>query len=344
MGRDNRFIMALFGALAKGRVRDVPVTVMPRGMRAIVYERYGPPEVLEVRELPSPAPLAGEVLISVRAAALNPKDSLIRKGKFRRVTGTRFPRRLGYDVSGVVRAVGEGVTRLRAGDEVFGMKNGWAGGTVAEEVCVLERELAVKPKGLSFEDAAAIPLAGLTALQALRDEGRVQPGQRVLINGGSGGVGVFGIQVARALGAHVTTTSSARNLELCRSLGAQEAWDYAVQPGLADGAGWDVFFDVFGNRSFGQARRALGPKGTYVSTVPGAPLVVLHFATRFLSRRARQVVVKSNTRDLEQLAKWVEAGSLRAVIDRVVALDEVAAGQAHLETKRARGKVVVRVT
>jgi NADPH:quinone reductase-like Zn-dependent oxidoreductase len=310
-------------------------------MRAIVYERYGPPEVLEVRELPSPLPAAGEVLVSVHAAALNPKDSLIRKGKFRRVTGNRFPRGLGYDLSGVVRAVGPGVTRLRAGDEVFGMKNGWAGGTVADEVCAPEGELALKPKGLSFEDAAALPLAGLTALQALRDEGRVQPGQRVLIHGASGGVGVFAIQVARALGAHVTTTSSARNLELCRSLGAQETWDYTQQTGLSDGAGWDVFFDVFGNRSFGQVRRALGPKGTYVSTVPGAQTVVLHFATRFLSRRARLVVVKSNTRDLEQLAQWVEAGSLRAVIDRVVPFTEAAAAQAHVETRRARGKVVI---
>jgi NADPH:quinone reductase-like Zn-dependent oxidoreductase len=310
-------------------------------MRAIVYERYGPPEVLEVRDLPSPIPAAGEVLVSVRAAALNPKDSLIRKGKFRRVTGSRFPRGLGYDVSGVVRAVGSAVKRLKVGDEVFGMKNGWAGGTVAQEVCLLESELALNPGGLSFEDAAAIPLAGLTALQALRDEGRLQPGQRVLIHGGSGGVGVFAIQVARALGAHVTTTSSARNLELCRSLGAQDAWDYTQHTGLAGGSRWDVFFDVFGNRSFGEVRGALGRKGTYVSTIPGPQLVVLHFATRFLSRRARLVVVKSNTRDLEQLAQWVEAGTLRAVIDRVVPLTEAAAAQGHVETRRARGKVVV---
>ena len=310
-------------------------------MRAIVYERYGPPEVLELRKIPSPTPARGEVLVSVRAAALNPKDSLIRKGKFRSVTGARFPRGLGYDVSGVVRAVGSGVTRLRVGDEVFGMKNGWAGGTVAEEVCALESELALKPKELPWDDAAAIPLAGLTALQALRDEARLKRGQRVLINGGSGGVGVFAIQVARALGAHVTTISSARNLELCRTLGAQDAWDYAQQTGTSEGAGWDVFFDVFGNRSFGQVRTALAPKGTYVSTVPALQTVVLHFATRFLSRRARLVVVKSNTRDLEQLAQWVEAGSLRAMIDRVVPLSETAAAQAHIETKRARGKVVV---
>jgi NADPH:quinone reductase-like Zn-dependent oxidoreductase len=312
-------------------------------MRAIVYERYGSPEVLEVRELPSPAPGAGEVLVRVRAAALNPKDSLVRKGKFRRITGKRFPKVLGYDVAGVVSALGPGVTRLKVGAEVFGMKQAWAGGTVAEEVCLLEDELSLKPAGIGFEDAAALPLAALTALQALRDEGRVKPGQRVLINGGSGGVGVFAIQVARALGAHVTTTSSARNLEFCRALGAHETWDYTKQTGLEPGANWDVFFDVFGNRSFGKVRGALGPKGTYVSTVPAPATVFLHLATRFFAKRARLVVVKSNSRDLAQLTKWVDAGTLKAVVDQVVPLEEVGRGQAHIETKRARGKVVVRV-
>ena len=310
-------------------------------MRAVVYERYGPPEVLELRDLPSPVPRAGEVLVKVRAAALNPKDSLIRKGKFRLVASGRFPRQLGYDVSGVVEVIGKSVTRLAPGDEVFGMKQAWAGGTVAQEVCLFENELAKKPSRLSFEEAAALPLAALTALQALRDEGRLQPGQRVLINGGSGGVGVFAIQVARALGATVTTLSSTRNLELCRSLGAQETWDYATRKDL--GAGWDVFFDVFGNRSFGEARGALSPTGTFVTTVPGAVSGALHLLTAFAPRRARLVVVKSNERDLEQLAKWAEAGQLTPVIDRVVPLSEVASGQAHVETKRARGKVVVRI-
>lgn len=313
-------------------------------MRAIVYERYGPPEVLQVRELPSPVPTSGEVLVRVHAAALNPKDSLVRKGKFRGVTGTRFPRLLGYDVAGVVGALGPGVTRLQVGDEVFGMKQAWAGGTIAEEVCMRTDELALKPSKLSFEDAAALPLAGLTALQALRDEGRVKQGQKVLINGGSGGVGVFAIQLARALGAHVTTLSSARNLELCTSLGAHQAWDYATRNGLDAGAGWDVFFDVFGNRRFAQVRSALSASGTYVSTVPAVNTVVMHVLTRFFARRARLVVVKSNGRDLEQLAQWADAGALSAVVDRVVPLTEVASGQAHVETKRARGKVVVRVT
>lgn len=313
-------------------------------MRAITYERYGPPEVLEVRELPSPIPRAGELLVHVRAAALNPKDSLVRKGKFRRITGSKFPRLLGYDVAGVVGALGPGASRFRVGDEVFGMKQAWAGGTIAEEVCLLEDELAPKPARLTFEEAAALPLAALTSLQSLRDEGRLKPGQRVLINGGSGGVGVFAIQVARALGAHVTTTSSGRNLEFCRSLGANETLDYATQTGMNVGAGWDVFFDVFGNRSFGKVRTALSPTGTYVSTVPGLDTVLLHGLTRFFGRRARLIVVKSNRRDLEQISKWVDARVLEPVIDQIVPLEEVPRGQAHVETKRARGKVVVRVS
>ncbi len=154
---------------------------------------------------------------------------------------------------------------------------------------------------------------------------------------------MFAIQLARALGAHVTTTSSARNLELCRSLGAHEAWDYAAKNGLESGAGWDVFFDVFGNRRFCQVRSSLSPSGTYVSTVPAVNTVVMHGLTSFFARRARLVVVKSNAIDLEQLAQWVAAGTLCAVVDRVVPFTEVGSGQAHVETKRARGKVVVRV-
>jgi NADPH:quinone reductase-like Zn-dependent oxidoreductase len=316
---------------------------LSRVMRGIVYERYGPPEVLEVRELARPVPGPGEVLVDVSAAALNPKDSLVRKGRFRLVTGQRFPRRLGYDFAGVVHSLGPGVTGLAPGAPVFGMLNGWAGGTVAEQVCVPQRELARKPERLDFEQAAALPLAALTALQALRDEAQLQPGQRVLINGASGGVGVVAIQVARLLGARVTTTSSARNLELCRSLGAHEAWDYAAREAFAPGGGFDVIFDVFGNRSFSRARPALAARGTYVTTVPGAAAVALHLLTRWLPRRARLVVVRSNRADLEQLARAAGEGALVPVIDRVVPLEETAAGQAHVETRRARGKVVVRV-
>lgn len=312
-------------------------------MRAIVYERYGSPEVLEVRAVPAPVPGPGQVLVAVRAAGLNPKDSFVRKGRFARVTGRRFPRRLGYDFAGVVSALGEGVKAVRLGDEVFGMLNGWDAGAVADEVCVPVDELAAKPPRLSFVEAASMPLASLTALQALRDEGRLRPGMKVLLHGASGGVGVHAIQLARLLGAHVTTTSSPRNFELCRELGAHETRDYATASELQPGSAWDVFFDVFGNRSFPQVRAALAAHGRYVSTVPSTRIVVQQLVTRVLPRKARLVMVRSNHGDLAQVAEWVAAGRLAPVVDRVFPLAETAQAQAHIETKRTRGKVVVRL-
>jgi NADPH:quinone reductase-like Zn-dependent oxidoreductase len=312
-------------------------------MRAIVYDTYGPPEVLESRLVPSPEPGPGQVRVRVRAAGLNPKDSLLRRGKLRRLAGDHFPRRVGFDVAGVVNALGPGVTRFRPGDEVFGMKNGWDGGTVAEEVCLDVDELTFKPARLGFEEAAAVPLAALTALQALRDHGVLTAGQRLLIHGASGGVGLFAIQLARLMGAQVTTTSSARNLELCTLLGAHHAWDYSKQTGLEPGCQWDVFFDVFGNRNFGAVRPVLKPRGIYVSTVPSIRLVMQQGLSWLSAKRARLVVVNSNRADLERLGQWLQDGGVRPVIDRVLPLTQVAEGQAHVETKRARGKVVIRV-
>ncbi|MCA2979480.1 MAG: NAD(P)-dependent alcohol dehydrogenase [Myxococcaceae bacterium] len=313
-------------------------------MRAIVYERFGGPDVLEQRLLPAPVPRAGEVLVRVKAAALNPKDSFVRKGRFAWLSGRRFPRLLGYDVSGVVEVVGPGGSRFIVGDAVFGMRNGFDGGTVAEFVTVRADELAKKPARVSFEEAAAAPLAYLTALQALRDCGGLREGGEVLVHGASGGVGVFAVQVARRLGARVTTTSSARNFELLKGLGAAETLDYAADDGLGPGRAWDVCFDVFGNRSFARAKAALAPRGVYVSTVPSPANILTDLTTRFRrGRRGRLVVVRSNAEDLEHLAAELEAGTVRAVIDRVVPLAETAAAQAHIETKRARGKVVIRV-
>lgn len=313
-------------------------------MRAIVYDRYGPPEVLEERELPSPVPGPSQVLVRVKAAALNPKDSLIRKGKFKAATGAAFPKLIGSDVSGVVEAVGAGVSTLRPGDEVFGMRNGFRGVTLAELAVLEADELAPKPKTLSFEEAAALPLTTLTALQALRDLGHVTKGSRVLLHGASGGVGVVAVQVAKALGATVTTTSSERNLELLRGLGADETLDYTKDPGLTRGRDWSCVFDIFGNLRFSKVKASLAPRGVYVTTVPALRNVVDDVRTRWLPfKRARLVVVKGNRADLEVVAALVAEGKLRPVIDRVLPLSETAAAMAHVETKRARGKVVLRV-
>lgn len=312
-------------------------------MRRVEYDRFGDASVLRLRDAPTPIPGDGELRVRVHAAALNPKDVLLRKGRMQWLAGRSFPRTTGYDFAGEVDAVGPEVTGYAVGDRVFGMLPGQAGGSIAEELVAPARCVARMPEGLTFEECAGVPLAALTALQALRDCGRVKHDDRVLINGASGGVGVFAIQVARTLGARVTTLSSARNLELCRSLGASEALDYAEARPFDPPPRWDCVFDVFGNRSFAAVRPALTPLGTYVTTVPSARNVVDHVRTAVGFPRARLVVVESNGEDLARLAHWLSQGIIKPVVDRVFALDEVADAQRYIETKRARGKVIVRV-
>lgn len=316
-------------------------------MRAIIYERYGAPSVLklgEVAQPPTPGP--GQVLIKVAASAINPKDCLVRKGKFRRITGQRFPRVPGYDFAGWVDYLGQGVTGVAPGDEVFGMLNGWVGGTSAEYILAPADELALKPASLDMIEAASLPLAGMTALQALRDLGQVSPGQRVCINGASGGVGTLAVQIARALGAHVTAVCSQRNEALVRRLGAQEVIDYQVSElskSRALDARFDCIFDVFGNQNLSRLREVLRKPGVYITTVPNARSAFKEVTTRWMAQQERLVVVRSNRADLEQLRRWVDEGALMAVIDRRYGLEEAAQAHEYIETKRARGKVVLSV-
>jgi len=315
-------------------------------MKVVEYDCYGDPSVLVVRERPDPVARPGRVVVRVRAAALNPKDVLTRNGKLRLFAGGRFPKRVGYDWAGEIAELGRGVTGLAVGDAVFGMIQAWTAGACGELVEVLPDELARKPAGLDWEHAAALPLASLTALQALRDLGELVPGQRVLIHGASGGVGVHAVQIARVLGAHVTTLTSAAAVELVRSLGADETIDRATwraTPPSALAGAFDVVFDVFGNRTFDEVRPLLTARGTFVSTVPKLHVVLSRFRTAFTRPRARLVVVRSRRTDLEWLAALSERGRLRAVIDRVLPLADIAEAQRYLATRRARGKVVIRV-
>jgi NADPH:quinone reductase-like Zn-dependent oxidoreductase len=282
------------------------------------------------------------VLIAVRAAALNPKDVLTRKGKYRWLSGTGFPRGTGLDWAGEVLAIGPEVTQARIGDAVYGMANGWAGGTVAERFVALERECAPMPLGLTFEEAASLPLAGQTALQALRDLGEVRTGSQVLILGASGGVGVHGVQIARALGARVTASASAANLPRLRDLGATEVIDYRAEDPL-DGGPYDLVFDAFGNRRFMDAQPALAERATFVTTIPSARIVLERLRTFASDQRARLVVVHSRREDLLALGRLVEAGLVRPVLDSVYPLDRIAQGHARLETRRVSGKVIIRI-
>jgi len=313
-------------------------------VKAVQFDRYGAPEVMTCREVPQPVCGPGELLVRVHAAGVNPKDCLVRKGKFRWFTGRHFPLGLGHDFAGTVEAAGHQVDAFQAGDAVYGMTNGWKGRTYAEFVAVRASEAALKPQTLGFEAAAAAPLAAQTALQALRDIGRTTGGQRVLINGASGGVGTFAVQIASLLGAHVTAVCSGRNADMVRQLGAHAVIDYTRGDLRQLSAPVDVFFDVFGNCRFPDTRMMIKPKGRFITTVPGAPILQWDLMSRLSGGpQARLVVVKSRAADLQAISAWIATGRLSPVVDRIFPLEAVREAHAYIETKRARGKVVLRV-
>lgn len=319
-------------------MRDAPQTMM----KAVLIHRFGPPDVMAFGELPLPSVGNDDVLIRLSAAGVNPKDVLVRKGKFRWFTGRRFPMQMGYDFSGVVVKRGKYIRHLNLGDYVFGMVNGWRGGTYAEYVRAKADECAAVPPRLKPDEAASLPLAGQTALQALRDIGRIRPGHRLIINGASGGVGTLAIQLAKILGATVTAVSSDRNQRLCTSLGADRVFDYAETDLASLSDEFDIFFDVFGNQSFGRVRHLLAPDGVYITTVPGGRILWDRSWTRFFSsRKAHLVVVVSRAEDIAYLGELVDYGQLRPVVDRRYALTDAADAHVYIETKRARGKVIL---
>lgn len=322
---------------------DVPPT-----MRAAVITGYGGAEVLDVQQIPVPSIDAAGVLVRVEWAAANPKDVFIRKGRFKTLTGRRFPIVLGSDFAGTVAGTGPDVTHVQPGDAVWGMIQGWRGGAQAEYVAVRGFEVARRPPSLTAEQAAGVPLAALTALQSLRDLGRLKPGGRVLVNGASGGVGTFAVQIAHLLGAHVTAVCQAHNHDLVRGLGADGAIDYKQQAILDLDDRFDLFFDVFGNYSFGRVRHLLRRGGRYITTVPNftnyREALLRHPGGPGLpGKKAAVVVVQANHADLETVGQWVEAGHLRAVIDATYALADIQQVHAHLGRKRTRGKVLIQV-
>ncbi|GAA3920634.1 NAD(P)-dependent alcohol dehydrogenase [Actinoplanes auranticolor] len=324
-------------------------------MKAIVHDRYGPPDVLRYADIDKPVPTANEVLVRVRAASVNARDWHTMRGDpylARLAFGLRAPkvRTLGTDFAGVVEAVGGDVTRLRVGDEVYGEVRA----AFAEYVSVRDDLVDRKPANLTFEQAAALPLAANTALMGLRDVARVQPGQRVLINGASGGVGTFAVQLAKSYGAHVTGVCSTRNAELVRSLGADHVVDYTRDDFTRDGRRYDVVFDLVGNRSLGDLRRAFTPTGTLVlsggGVSEGGSLVGpigLVVKGRLLARFVRHRVVILDTApseaNLATLRELAEAGTLTPVIDRSHPLSETAEAIRYVEQEHARAKVVLTV-
>ena len=321
-------------------------------MKAVVRNTYGSPDVLEVQEIEKPDLADDCVLVRVRAAAINPADWYGMTGRpyvGRVAMGLRKPkeRLLGVDFAGTVEAIGKDVTGFQPGDEVFGGRNG----ALAEYVCV-RNAIAPKPANLTFEEAAAVPVAAITALQGLRDKGQMQPGQKVLINGASGGVGTFAVQIARALGAEVTGVGSTRNVDIARSLGADHVIDYTQEDFTRSDRRYDLMLDIAGNRSWSEYKRVLNPKATVV--IVGAPkgsrllgplshVVKVRLAALGSSRKVVFFIAKLDKPDLAVLRELLEAGKVTPVIDRRYELSEVADAFRYLGEGHAQGKIVVNV-
>ena len=322
-------------------------------MKAIVHETYGSPDVLQLRDVPKPVVDDVSVLVRVRAASVNAADWHIMRGLpylLRMSSGLRKPKRIvaGVDMAGHVEAVGKNVSQFRPGDEVFGQR----GGAFAEYVCAAENKFAPKPANLTFEQAAAVPMAGFTALQGLRDKGQIQPGQSVLINGAAGGVGTFAVQIAKTFGAHVTGVCSTKNVDTVRSIGADQVIDYRREDFTRSGQRYDLILDVASTHPLSDCRRALGANGilVMVGAADGRrmrPFLARLLASIVLSRFGRQKMLPFLARfrkeDLTVLTALIEAGKLTPVIDRTYPLSETAAAIRYLEEGHPRGKVVITV-
>jgi NADPH:quinone reductase-like Zn-dependent oxidoreductase len=323
-------------------------------MKAVVYRCYGSPEVLKVEQIEKPTPADNEVLVKVRAASINPLEWHYMRGTpylMRAEAGMGFPQdpRLGVDFSGTVEEVGKSVTKFKPGDEVFGGRDGALG----EYVVVRESASIVpKPTNLTFEQAASIPIAAVTALQGLRDIGKVHAGQKVLINGASGGVGTFAVQIAKSYGAEVTGVCSTRNVDLVKSLGADHVIDYTREDFTQGTQHYDVIFDAVGNHSLSEYRRVMRPQGIFVivggpSTDPWiGPLIVplkAKLLAPFVSQKFEFFLADINPQDLQALAGMAQSGTLTPVIDKTYPMSDIQAAMRYLETGHARGKVAVQV-
>src|SRR6266436_3028101 len=320
-------------------------------MKAIIYDNAGPPGALKLADIEKPTAGDDEVLIKVRAASVNPFDSALLRHPFLRrilsVLSKQKSTRPGRDVAGQVETVGRSVTQFNPGDAVFGL----CGGAFAEYACASQSALVMKPDNASFEQAASVPLAGLTALQGLRDKGKIQPGQKILINGAAGGVGTVAVQIAKSFGAEVTGVCSTRNVEMVRSIGADHVIDYTREDFTKSGQHYDLIFDLVANHSFSARRRVLSPKGIYIGAgiigLGGSMVRLLaHQITEllcslFVTQKFVTLMAKISKEDLAILGELIEAGKITPVIDKYYSLSEAPAAIRYLEQGHARGKVVI---
>jgi len=311
-------------------------------LKAVLFRRFGGTEVLEWSDTETPKPKAGEILVRVQASSINAFESDIREGAFKILTGSRFPMIAGHDLAGEVVALGQGVSRFQVGDRVYAMRKAFSGGAHAELAIVPETSVALVPEGVSTEVAGVVPLAALTAWQTLYELGGLESGQRVLINGASGGVGTFAIQLARNGGAEVTGVCSQANADLVRRLGASEVIDYKVQdPTTA--TGFDLVFDAVSKLPFSASKRMLNRGGVWVCTLFSRAFVAARLLVPFGGRKIRLVTVKAKGEQLEQIGALLSEGKLEAVVERTLPITEIAAAQDESASGHVRGKIAITV-
>jgi NADPH:quinone reductase-like Zn-dependent oxidoreductase len=326
----------------KSALENKTIKVVP--MKAIVIDRFGSAEELHSADVAIPVPGKNEVLVHVKAVGINPVDFKVRRGTLFFLSGRDFPKIIGGDFAGEVEDTDSGITAFKAGDPVYGMVNAFRGGAYAEYLRVPVHNIARKPERLTFEVAASMPIAALTALQGLRDKGGMTSGMSVLVNGSSGGVGNFAVQIAKAFETKITGVCSTNNVEFSKELGADEVIDYRKTEINTVDAQFDIVFDAVSNLSVQTAKRLLKKSGTYVCTLPTAGKVIMSLVSSvFGSRKISMVMVKARTADLEMLNEMIEQGRLRPVIDKIFPMNEMAEAHRLIETGHTRGKLVVRI-
>ncbi|ACK72808.1 Alcohol dehydrogenase zinc-binding domain protein [Gloeothece citriformis PCC 7424] len=313
-------------------------------MKAVVINRYGSADVLEYKEVEKPIPAADQVLVKVMASSVNPVDWKIRQGDLQLLSSFGGFPRLGCDFAGVVEAIGNEVKSFKVGDEVYGLANPLSGGAYAEYITISESSMALKPNQATFEQAAAIPVAGLTAFQSLIELGQLQPGYQVLVNGASGGVGTFAVQIAKALYAEVTGVCSGKNREFVLGLGADFVIDYHQEDFTKQVKQYDLILDAVGKSSFQKCQPVLKPQGIYISTLPSVDTFLAIGQTFFFSgQKAKIVLAQPRRQDLNGLSQLIDQSKVKVIIDRVYPLSEIAEAHRYSETGRAVGKIVLSV-
>ena len=311
-------------------------------MKAITINRYGSIDVLEYSEIQEPKITPNQLLVKIHATSVNPIDWKIRQGQLQLLSGFNFPIVLGCDLSGVVLEVGEKVDNFEPGDEIYTFINPLSGGAYAEYIAVPANTAALKPKNMNYCQAAALPVAGLTAFQALFDLGQIRPGKKVLINGASGGVGTFAVQIAKAMKAEVIGVCSSKNLNLIESLGVNRVIDYNHIDFTKESEQYDIIFDAVGKESFLTSENVLKSEGVYISTLPTVENLPSTFLTLFMpGKKSKLILAQPNPRDLISLRELIEDGLVKSVIDRTYKLAEIAEAHAYSEMGRAVGKIVI---